>query len=87
MKKEKSEKIGLGDIVSLGWSDGYSTGTVCKVHEDGTVDVFRPYTHTSDFSCSGGEGAIAVICYIGFETVDRLKPKNIKLLKKSPPLK
>jgi hypothetical protein len=80
--------LNLGDVVSFEWpQDGYDTGTICKVHTDGTVDVFRPYVHTADFSCSGGEGASAVICYIGFETVPRLNPERVKLLRKSPPLK
>jgi hypothetical protein len=79
--------LNLGDIVSLGWADGYDTGTVCQVHLDGTVDVFRPYTHTADFSCAGSEGASAVICYIGFETVNRVNPERLVVLRKSTPLK
>jgi len=83
----ENPQIGLGDVVTFGWDDGYSTGTVCKVHLDGTVDVFRPYVHANDFSYSGGEGASAVICYIGFETTPRIDPKSLKLLRKSQPLK
>ena len=47
--------IGLGDVVSFGALDGsgYRDGTVCQLHKDGTVDVFRPYTHVADFSCAG----------------------------------
>ncbi len=65
-------KIELGDVVSLGWGDGYSTGTIARVHTDGTVDVFRPYTATADFSMAGGEGSSAVICYVGIEEVNSI---------------
>jgi hypothetical protein len=75
--------IGLGDIVSLGWSDsGYDTATVSQVYEDGTVDLFRPYTHTADFSYTGG-----VICYVGIENISRAKPNRLKLIRKGQPLK
>ena len=30
--------------------------------KDGIITMFRPYTHTSDFSYTGG-----VICYVGIE--------------------
>jgi hypothetical protein len=47
-----SESIGLGDIVTLGWSDGYADGTVVEVHKDGTVDVFRPaHPYPGLFDC------------------------------------
>ncbi len=82
------QEIGLGDIVQFNWNDGYSIGTVCSVHTDGTIDVFRPYVHTADFSCAGqGEGSTAVICYIGTETVKRIDPKRMKLVAKGSPLK
>ncbi len=42
-----NQKIELGDVVSLGWDDGYHTATVSQVHKDGTVDLFRPYTATA----------------------------------------
>lgn len=81
-------ELNLGDIVSLGWDDGYATCTVCQVYNDGYVDLFRPYTHTEDFSCSGSEpGSISVICYIGVETVKHVKPQSLKLLKKAQLLK
>ncbi len=80
--------IGLGDIVSHGWSDGYADGTVCTVHADGTVDVFRVYVHAAGFSCAGGEdGSSAVICYTGSETTKRIDPSKLKLLRKGQPLK
>lgn len=80
-----SKSIGLGDVVSLCMSQGYNVGTVCQVHNDGTVDVFRPYTHTSDFSIAGNEfGSSAVICYIGTSTVRRINPDRLTLLHKRP---
>lgn len=83
-----NEKIGLGDVVSLQWSDGYDNGTVCQVHADGTVDVFRPYTHTADFSYSGTEeGSLSVICYVGIETTKYVRPARLKLLRKCKPLR
>jgi len=80
--------IGLGDVVTFVWDDaGYNAGTICKVHKDGSVDVFRPYTHTADFSMSGGEGATAVLCYVGVETVKNVSPLNFRLLRKHSGLK
>lgn len=77
------QTIGLGDVVSLQWSDGYDNGTISQVHKDGTVDVFRPYTHTAGFSCAGREeGSSAVICYLGTETVRGANPERMKLLRK-----
>jgi hypothetical protein len=78
---EKS--IGLGDVVSFKWNDGYDCGTVCQVHKDGTVDVFRPYTASADFSCAGRhEGSTSVICYIGTETVRDIGTDRLVLLRK-----
>jgi len=74
--------IGLGDIVSMSGGCDYNTGTVCKVNDDGTVDVFRPYTHTADFSYTGG-----VICYVGIETVNGCNPLHLTLLRKGKPLR
>lgn len=82
-----SESIGLGDVVSLGWGDGYSTATVSHVHKDGTVDVFRPYTHTADFSCAGREDSTAVICYVGIEEVRGLNPNTLRILRKGKELR
>lgn len=77
-----SESIGLGDVVTL-YEGSYGVGTVSQVHEDGTVDVFRPYTHISDFSmCGREEGSSAVICYIGFEIVRNANPERLTLLHK-----
>ena len=81
------ETIGLGAVVALGWSDGYDNGTVCAVHEDGTIDIFRPYIHANDFSMSAGEGSSGVICYIGSETCKRVDPKRVKLIRKGPTLR
>lgn len=74
--------FGLGDIVSLGWNDGYDNATVSKLNEDGTVNLFRPYTHTNDFSYTGG-----VICYVGVETVKHVNPNRLRLICKGRELK
>ena len=77
------QSIGLGDVVSLQWSDGYDNGTVCQVHKDGTIDVFRPYVHNADFSYAGShEGSLSVICYIGVETTKGINPERVKVLRK-----
>lgn len=81
-KLAESREIGLGDVVSLGWTDGYDNATVCKVNEDGTVNLFRIYVHTNDFSYTGG-----VICYVGTETVEHVVPSRLRILRKGPPLK
>ena len=82
------DTIGLGDIVSFKWPGGYDTGTVCQIHEDGTVDVFRPFTHAEDFSMVGRKtGSLSVICYVGVETVKDVDPSRLKLIRKSQPLK
>ena len=83
-----NESIGLGDVVSCDWNGGYADGTVCQVHADGTVDVFRPYVHTADFSCTGRrEGSLSVLTYIGFEISKDRKPEGLKLLRKAQPLR
>lgn len=76
--------ISLGDVVSIAvdGSGAYTSATVCKVNEDGTVNLFRPYTHTADFSYTGG-----VICYVGIEHIDSVNPKHLTLLQKGQPLK
>jgi hypothetical protein len=82
------KKIGLGDIVSLGWTDGYDNGTVCQVHKDGTVDVFRLYTHHAGFSMAGSQaGSKSVICYIGTEVVKDINPDRLTLLRKEKSLR
>jgi hypothetical protein len=81
-------EIGLGDIVTLGWSDGYADGTVVEVHKDGTVDVFRPLTHTQDFSIAGrSPGSKAVMYYIGFEIVKNANPARLKVIRKYGPVR
>lgn len=76
--------IGLGDVVSFNWKDGYDSGTVCQVHKDGTVDIFRPFTHASDFSCAGRhEGSLSLSCYVGVETVKDINPERLKVVRKN----
>jgi len=62
-----ASQLRLADIVLLKLQDGispYSFATVKQV-KDGWVTLFRPYTHTDDFSYTGG-----VICYVGVETFE-----------------
>ena len=76
--------LGLGDIVSLGWNDGYDNATVTQLHKDGTVDLFRVYVHANDFSCSGRqEGSLSILTYIGTETVRDISPSRLKLVRKN----
>lgn len=81
-------KIELGDVVSFGWNDGYGVATVTQVHKDGTVDLLRPYIHTSDFSCSGRHpGSSSVLAYIGFEECKDINPIKLELLSKGKNLR
>lgn len=76
--------ISLGDTVSLQFASGaFDSGKVVTVHADGTVDVYRVYVHTSDFSYSGTEkGDSCVIAYIGTELVQKVNPSKLKLIEK-----
>lgn len=58
-------ELRLADVVDLGGIDGYSYATVSNIR-DGLITFYRPYTHTADFSYTGG-----VICYLGIETFSR----------------
>jgi hypothetical protein len=78
---------GLGDTVRLNWADGYADGTVSHIHPDGTIDVFRPYTHHSGVSYAGREGSSRVICYVGIEECKNMNPYMVTVLKKSLPLR
>lgn len=76
---ESKHAIGLADVVTLDYnpSHPYNHCTVCKVNDDGTVNLFRPYTHTADFSYTGG-----VICYVGTEHIDNVNPAHLRLIEK-----
>lgn len=78
--------IGLGDVVTFSWNDGvYSSATVTQVHKDGTVDLLRPYVHTSDVSYSGRrEGSSSLLAYLGFEEIKDLNPERLTLVRKAP---
>lgn len=79
--KVEKPRIELGDVVSM--NDGpFMDCTVCKVNEDGTVNLFRPYVHTADFSYTGG-----VICYVGIENINSVNPANLNLIQKGQKLK
>jgi hypothetical protein len=84
-----ADKLSLGDVVSFQWQgSGYDTGTVCQVHTDGTVDVFRPFTHTGDFSYTGrNPGSSAVTCYVGVEVVKSMSPASLTLVRKGGTLR
>lgn len=59
--KIKAKDLRLADVVQI--IDGaYHTATVKQI-ENGYATLFRPYTHTENFSCTAG-----VICYVGVET-------------------
>ncbi len=62
----KNDQLQIADRVVSLYLDGQpdlelGVQTVKQV-KDGTVTMFRPYTHTADFSSTGG-----VICYVGVE--------------------
>lgn len=79
----KNPNIALGDVVRLGNDKNpFPDHTVSKVNEDGTVNLFRPYVHTADFSYTGG-----VICYVGFSQTDNVDPYHLTLVQKGPALK
>lgn len=81
-------KIGLGDVVTFDWNDGYHDATVTQVHKDGTVDLLRPYVHISDVSYAGRlEGSSSVLAYLGFEQIPNINPTRLKLVRKGPTLR
>lgn len=82
---ETKQEVGLGDVVAFAGScDDYNQGTISQVHKDGTVDIFRVYVHSNDFSCAGRhEGSLSVICYIGTETVRDVNPERLKIIRKN----
>ncbi len=51
----------LGDTIRLG-TGTYEDATVYRINKDGSVQVWRPYVTTADFSYTGG-----VIPYLGIE--------------------
>lgn len=55
-----NSELQLADTVTRQGTDGLVT---VKQLTDTDVTFFRPYTHTGDFSYTGG-----VICYVGIET-------------------
>lgn len=75
-------KLDLGDVVEYGWESGYDHATVQQVNPDGTVDLFRVYVQTADFSYTGG-----VICYVGVNVDKNISPSTIKLIRKGQPLR
>lgn len=61
-RRLKADELRLADTVDLGFSPwGWA---IVKQIKDGTVELFRPYGTTADFSCTGG-----VTCYTGIEDI------------------
>lgn len=62
----RTSELQLGDrimrVFDSGEYDLEGGVTTVKQIADGNVSLFRPYTHTADFSSTGG-----VICYVGIE--------------------
>ena len=82
---EAKQEVGLGDVVTFGKHEtDYNQGTVCQVHANGTVDIFRVYVHSNDFSYAGRhDGSSAVICYIGTETIQGVNPQGLRIIRKN----
>lgn len=60
-KKVRAADLQLADRIMSIQDPTLGIQTVKQI-ENGMVTLFRPYTHTADFSYTGG-----VICYLGFE--------------------
>jgi len=69
-------ELRMGDVVDLGFSDGYSFATVKQIADD-SIHFFRPYVHTADHTYTGG-----IHCYIGIEnfSVWRFKETTYRLV-------
>lgn len=83
---EAKQEVGLGDVVAcFGKHEApYNQGTVCQVHANGTVDIFRVYVHSNDFSYAGRkDGSSAVITYIGTETIRDVNPEGLRIIRKN----
>lgn len=83
---EAKQVVGLGDVVAFenDLFHDYNQSTVSQVHKDGTVDLFRVYVHSNDFSCAGRhEGSLSVICYIGTETIRDVNPEGLRIIRKN----
>jgi hypothetical protein len=57
----KNSELQLADQVTREEPNTLGVCTVKQIN-GGKIHFFRPYTHTSDFSCTSG-----VICYVGVE--------------------
>jgi len=62
MTKVAIKDLKLGDVIRLGINGTYEDATVYRINKNGSVQVWRPYVQTADFSYTGG-----VIPYIGIE--------------------
>jgi len=84
----KISDLKQGDIIDLGWKDGYSYATVYRINKDGSVHVFRPYVHADNILISNNQ----IITYIGHEDFALYSgngscPSMIKRVRKGPDLK
>lgn len=75
----KTNELQLGDRIMrfLDSNEPDLEGGVTTVKQiaDGNVSMFRPYTHTADFSSTGG-----VICYVGIEEYNVEVDRDIQWL-------
>ena len=74
-----TSELQLGDrimrLLDSGDPDLEGGVTTVKQIADGKVSLFRPYTHTADFSSTGG-----VICYVGIEEYNVELDRDLKWL-------
>ena len=73
MNKLNVKKLQLADTVRLFDDGAFRDGVVTNIDDD-YVYVERPYSHTADFSYTGG-----VIAYIGHENCKLPKEGNDRL--------
>lgn len=75
----KTNQLQLGDrivrVFDSGDPDLEGGVTTVKNIADGNVSMFRPYTHTANFSGTGG-----VICYVGIEEYNVEVDRDIQWL-------
>ena len=65
VKTMKGSALQIADVVLD--TDAHNLGLITVQNiKEGVISFFRPYTHTADFSYTGG-----VICYTGVETFKR----------------
>lgn len=83
MKVQVSE-LKLGDVVDLGFTDGYGTATVYKVCANGDVHICRPYVHVTDVIYAGELGSKKLVPYLGVEDFALYNGSSIELVRRNP---